>query len=194
MNTAKILLSGDRLALAQPRREMLETYHQWENDLGTLMGYGNQVPQSWEAREAGWERQRKNRDYVQFEVVRLEDGAPIGITTLILDTYVRTAEFVMLLGSEFRGQGYATEAVHLTLDWGFHVAALRMVWLKVLEPNEAGRAAYSKAGFRQAGRLRRAGHWMGEVVDELMMDALPEDFPGKSAVRGTLSAAGRTAS
>ncbi|WP_301542984.1 GNAT family N-acetyltransferase [Streptomyces mayonensis] len=61
-----------------------------------------------------------------------------------------------------------------------------MVWLKVLEPNVAGINAYEKAGFRHAGRLRQAGYWLGEPVDELLMDALPADFPGPSAVRAAL--------
>ncbi len=61
-----------------------------------------------------------------------------------------------------------------------------MVWLKVLEPNAAGIAAYEKAGFRPSGRLRQSGYWLGEPVDELLMDALPEDFPGSSAVTAAL--------
>lgn len=182
MSKAHLLLSGPTLALGMPRREMLRSYHAWENDAATLMGYGNQVPQSWETREAGWERQRGNINYPQFEVVRLEDRVPVGMTTLEINRFVRSAEFVMLLAPEERGKGYAAEATRLTLDWAFHVAALRTVWLKVLEPNTAGIRAYEKAGFRHAGRLRRAGFWMGHPVDELLMDALPEDLPGPSAV------------
>lgn len=90
-----------------------------------------------------------------------------------------------LLAPESRGQGLATEATRLTLDWAFHLAHLRMVWLKVLAPNTAGITAYQRAGFRQAGRLRQAGYWLGEVVDELLMDAVRADFPGPSAVRDT---------
>ncbi|MFF2846900.1 GNAT family N-acetyltransferase [Streptomyces sp. NPDC058001] len=178
------LLTSDRLGLAQPRREMLAEYHRWENDPGTLLGYGNQFPQSWEVREAGWEGQRGNHHYAQFEVVRLEDLAPVGMTVLSVNPFVRTAEFVMLLAPEQRGKGYAAEAARLTLDWGFHLGALRMVWLKVLAPNAAGIAAYEKAGFRTAGRLRQAGYWLGQPVDELLMDAVPAEFQGSSAVGG----------
>lgn len=52
------------------------------------------------------------------------------------------------------------------------------VCLQVLEPNAPGATAYGKAGFRHAGRMRRAGFWQGMPVDELMMDAVPEEFPG----------------
>jgi RimJ/RimL family protein N-acetyltransferase len=183
-----ILLRGDRLALGMPRQDLLPEYHKWENDLRTILGYGNQMPQAWEVRAAGWDRQRANERYKQFEVVRLEDGAAIGMTTLQINTYLRTAEFVILLAPAERAKGYATEATRLTLDWGFHLGALRMVWLKVLEPNAKGISSYEKAGFRSAGRLRQSGYWLGQPVDELLMDALPQDFPGPSAVASAIGA------
>ncbi|MFC5723812.1 GNAT family N-acetyltransferase [Streptomyces gamaensis] len=108
------------------------------------------------------------------------------MTVLHVNTYVRTAEFVIALAPNERGKGHATEAARLTLDWAFHMAALRMVWLKVLEPNRAGVAAYEKAGFRPSGRLRKSGYRLGQPVDELLMDALPEDFSGPSAVIAAL--------
>ncbi|RDG36875.1 GNAT family N-acetyltransferase [Streptomyces corynorhini] len=182
MSDPHILLAGEDLALGMPRQEMLSEYHRWENDPGTILGYGNQFPQAWEVRSAGWERQRGNQNWQQFEVVRLEDGKAIGLTTLQVNKFVRTAEFVIVLAPEERGKGYAAEATHLTLDWGFHLGALRMVWLKVLEPNAKGIGAYEKAGFRQTGRLRQSGYWLGRPVDEILMDALPEDFTGPSAV------------
>ncbi|MFG2225237.1 GNAT family N-acetyltransferase [Streptomyces sp. NPDC048644] len=76
----------------------------------------------------------------------------------------------------------------MTLDWAFHLGSLRMVWLKALEPNRAGITAYEKAGFRPAGRLRQSGFWLGEQADELIMDALREDFPGPSAVSTAVDA------
>ncbi|MET9148335.1 GNAT family protein [Streptomyces sp. NPDC004042] len=182
MNDPHILLRGETLALAMPRQDMLAAYHAWENDPATILGYGNQWPQPWEVRAAGYERQRGNERYQQFEVVRQDDSTPVGMTTLEVNTYVRTAEFVIVLAPEERGKHYAAEAARLTLDWAFHLAHLRMVWLKVLEPNAAGIAAYERAGFQRSGRLRQSGYWLGKPVDELIMDALPDDFPGPSTV------------
>lgn len=186
MNQPKFLLRGERLALAQPRAEMLPEYHRWENHLGTILGYGNQVPQSWETRAAGFERQAKSDRYIQFEVVHIEDEQPVGMTILAIDHQVRTAEYTMLLAPEARGRGFATEATLLTLDWAFHLAALRMVWLKVLEHNAAGIRAYENAGFKSGGRLRQSGFWLGDPCDELLMDILSAEFPGPSAVKREL--------
>ncbi|SDU76303.1 GNAT family N-acetyltransferase [Jiangella alkaliphila] len=184
MSAPHLLLHGDRLALAMTTAEHLAEYHRWETDPGTILGYGTQLPQSFETRSAGYESQARSDRQARFEVVRLSDAAPVGMTVLHVDHAVRTAEFVMLLAPEARGQGYAAEAATLTLDWGFHLAALRMVWLKVLEPNAAAIRAYERAGFRPAGRLRQAGWWHGESCDELLMDAVRADFPGPSRVPG----------
>lgn len=68
------------------------------------------------------------------------------------------------------------------MDYAFHITNLRMVWLKVLAPNKAGVRAYEKAGFRSAGVLREAGYWLGQVCDEVIMDALASEFTGFSTV------------
>ncbi|MEU7167150.1 GNAT family protein [Streptomyces morookaense] len=181
-----VLLTGERLALGMPRPEALAEYHAWESDPTTILGYGGRFPQPWEARLATWERRRADRDHVQFEVLRVKDRQSVGLTWLQINSIAATAEFAILIAPAMRGKRYAEESTRLTLDWAFHLGALRSVWLRVLEPNRAGLAAYEKAGFRFAGRLRRSGHWLGQCVDELLMDALPEDFPGPSALCGIL--------
>lgn len=182
MSELNLLLRGDRLALAMPQAEHLPEYHRWETDPATILGYGTQLPQSRETRTAGYEAQARSDRQARFEVVLLADERLVGMTVLHVDHQVRTAEFVMLLAPEARGQGLAAEAATLTLDWGFHLAALRMIWLKVLEPNAAAIRAYERSGFRMAGRLRQAGWWMGASCDELLMDAVPTDLPGPSVV------------
>ncbi|MEU0686773.1 GNAT family N-acetyltransferase [Streptomyces uncialis] len=180
MTAPHVLLPGQRVSLAMPDRDHLPAYHRWENDPGTILGFGTQVTQSWEVRAGGWEGQQANRDYPQFEVITTDDHRPVGITTLQIDGAVRTAEFVILLAPEARGQGLAAEATALTLRWAFEYAALRMVWLKVLAPNTSGVAAYQKAGFQPAGRLRQSGYWLGRPCDELLMDAIADDHLGPS--------------
>ncbi|MEU5425973.1 GNAT family protein [Streptomyces olivoreticuli] len=182
MSSPHLLLAGERLALGIPRQETLTEYHIWENDPATILGRGNRFPQSWEVRAEAWERQLDDRDHATFEIVRLKDKQPVGMTTLRIQPRLRAAEFTIVLAPAQRGKRYAEEATRLTLDWGFHLGALSTAWLRVLEPNRAGIAAFAKAGFRFAGRLRRTGHWLGQSVDVLLMDALPEDFPGPSAM------------
>lgn len=117
------------------------------------------------------------------------EATPVGVATLLPDHGVRTAEFVIMLGPEARGQGLGAAATWLTLDYAFHVTNLRMVWLKVLAPNVGAIRAYEKAGFQHVGAVRQAGYWLGQVCDEMVMDALASDFIGPSVVIPTIGTA-----
>ncbi|MGH3719252.1 MAG: GNAT family N-acetyltransferase [Pseudonocardiaceae bacterium] len=104
------------------------------------------------------------------------------LNNIAADDVTRSAEFVINISPEAQGKKFGTEATWLTLDYAFHLTNLRMVWLKVPEPDVGAIKAYEKAGFKPASRLRSAGHWLGEVCDELFMDALPVEFSGESVV------------
>ncbi|MCG7523440.1 GNAT family N-acetyltransferase [Streptomyces sp. OfavH-34-F] len=191
MTEPTLWLTGETCGLGPYRADLVETYWQWEQDPTLMIGYGRQVPESLEARTEGMRHQLQGSN-IRFTVYDLGGPVPVpvGVTTLLPDDAVRTAEFVVMLAREARGRGLGTEATRLTLDYAFHVACLRMVWLKVLAPNAAGITAYERAGFRHAGRLREAGYWLGEVCDEVVMDALARDFTGPSAVRALLGRTG----
>lgn len=179
-------LRGKRVALGPFTRDLVEDYWRWEQDPEVIIGYGRQTPESLEARIVGYESQaRSMADQTRFTVYDLtsEGGPrPVGTTALRIDHYVRTAEYVVLLGPEGRGRGLAREATLLTLDYGFHITNLRAVWLKVLEHNTAAIRAYEGAGFKLVGRLRCSGYWLGAECDEIVMDAVADEFPGPSVV------------
>ncbi|MFJ4681551.1 GNAT family N-acetyltransferase [Kitasatospora sp. NPDC088783] len=173
----------DTCGLGPYRADLVGTYWRWEQDPALLVGYGRQQPEPLEARTEGIAHQLRGSN-IRFTVYDLtgETPVPAGVTTLLPDSAVRTAEYVVMLAPEARGKGLGTAATRLTLDYAFHITNLRMVWLKVLAPNKAGVRAYEKAGFKAAGTLREAGYWLGQVCDEVIMDALASDFTGFSAV------------
>ncbi|MFF7625113.1 GNAT family N-acetyltransferase [Streptomyces cyaneofuscatus] len=187
MNTAPdpiLWLGTDTCALGPYRADLVETYWRWEQDPALLVGYGRRQPESLEARTEGMAHQLRG-DNIRFTVYNLTTGSPVpaGVATLLPDSSVRTAEYVVMLAPEARGRGLGTAATRLVLDYAFHITNLRMVWLKVLAPNKAGLRAYEKAGFRTAGTLREAGYWLGTVCDEILMDTLAGDFTGPSVIQ-----------
>ena len=151
------------------------------------MGYGQQTPDSLVSRTAGVGSQVKNvDDQARFTIYDLSGATPVpvGTTALVIEHRHRIAEFFILIGdSANRGRGIGTTATRLTLDYGFHITNLRCIYLSVLAPNEAGVKAYETAGFRRIGERRQSGSWLGEVVNEVLMDAIPADFPGASLVK-----------
>ena len=53
----------------------------------------------------------------------------------------------------------------------------------MLEHNTAAIRTYQAVGFKEVGRLRRSGYWLGAECDEIVMDAVSDEFPGPSVVR-----------
>ncbi|WSX47266.1 GNAT family N-acetyltransferase [Streptomyces sp. NBC_00963] len=180
-------ITTETCALGPYRPDLVETYWRWEQDPALLVGYGRQSPESLEARTEGMAAQLRGSN-IRFTVYDTTKDTPIpaGVTTLLPDDSVRTAEYIVMLAPEARGRGLGTQATRLTLDYAFHITNLRMVWLKVLAANTAGIQAYERAGFQHAGALRQAGYWLGEVCDEVLMDALAADFTGPSAIKNLL--------
>ena len=176
--TPLLWMRGERTALGPFTRDLAELYWQWENEPAVIAGMGRQTPESLEARLAGYDAQARSMGTIPrftiYDLTRPGGPVPVGTSALRIDHYVRTAEFIILLGADGRGRNLATEATRLTLDYAFTISALRSVWLKVLEPNLGAIAAYEKAGFAHAGRLRRAGYWRGADADELIMDVVAD--------------------
>lgn len=173
------LCSGERLALALAREEMMRDYHRWETDPATVVGFGARWPVSWEVFQARFRSSHTTAHYQLFEVITAESAVPVGTAALSVDQSVNSAEYTLVIAPEHRGRGYATEATSLTLDWAFTIASLSAVWLEVLAPHTAAVHAYLKAGFRDAGRLRSAALWHGRRVDKLLLDCVPGDLPEK---------------
>jgi len=186
MTEPLIWLRGDKVGIGPTHADLVPEYWRWENDPAVIMGYGRQTPESIESRTEGYGHQVKaSINQARFTAYNLtgDTPTPAGLTTLLVDHQVRTAQYLILLAPEARGHGLATEATRLTLDYGFHLIALRMIWLKVLEPNVPAITAYERAGFKHAGRLRQAGYWLGDPCAELIMDATREDFPEPTVIQ-----------
>ena len=120
-------------------------------------------------------------DNIRFTVYDLTGEVPIpaGIATLLPDSAVRTAEYVVMLAPEARGRGLGTATTGLVLDYGFHITNLRMIWLKVLAPNTAAVHAYEKAGFVIEGRQREHAWVRGRYEDNVLMGILRSEWAAR---------------
>lgn len=181
-------MRGETVALGPFSRELIPLYWRWESDPRCLLGYGQQYPETIQNREDVFTAQsRDGNPYFTLYDITTDPPTPVGISTIIVDHRTRTGEFILMLGPEGRGRGLATEATRLTLDYGFHITNLRNIYLSVLAPNTAGIRAYEKAGFTLIGRRRNSGYWLGDIVDHILMDATPTDFPGPSTLKQHLT-------
>lgn len=182
-------LTHDGVGLGPLRADLAESYWRWENSLPVMAGYGRQTPESLIGRAQGLESQMKYTEgQTRFTVYQDLEGVwtPVGMTSLVIDHRYRTAEFFIYLANEGRGHGIGTKATTMVLDWAFHVTQLRSVYLSVIANNAAAVRAYEKAGFRVIGTRRQSNSWLGQPADEILMDAIPADFPGPRLVEAAV--------
>ncbi len=188
-----INILGERVALGPMRRELLDAYLRWSNELAVLQNAPVPGPVTHEAQVARFERTSVADDPIAFTIYVRADQArgapsgnaeaggawsPIGTTALLgIDWRNGTAEYAILIGeAAARGRGYGTETTRLMLDYAFTALGLRSLMLRVAAYNLAGAAAYRTAGFREFGRRREAVWMGGRFWDTLYMECLAREF------------------
>ena len=186
MSDPLIWLHGEHAGIGPLRSDLVEEYWRWEQEIPTIVGYNRRTPQPLEVTRQilieGYER-ASDRE-LRFTVYDLtgKEPAPAGIAQVITDQPRGNGEYIVALG-ESRGKGVGTEATRLVLDYAFHVANLECVYLSVIEPNVGAIRAYEKAGFKRQGIRRNSNRWLGQTVNEVLMDAIPAEFEGPSLVK-----------
>lgn len=107
------------------------------------------------------------------------NGQPVGLVALAdIDTADATAMVWYLLGdSACAGRGIISSAVNQLAAKCFRELKLESIYAWVMEDNAASARVLKKAGFREAGRLRRAAHSNGRQIDRIYFDLLPSECP-----------------
>jgi [ribosomal protein S5]-alanine N-acetyltransferase len=93
-----------------------------------------------------------------YVAARKEDGAPIGICSLVKREGLDEVDLGFAILSEFRGRGYATEAAAWTLACARELHGLRRLVAITTPDNDPSARVLEKLGFRFARMVRlRAG-------------------------------------
>ena len=174
---ATLIVVGENVALGPLRRDLLSTYHRWNNTVSTSRTLGLSWPTTIEQEAAIYGQRSGSASSVYFTVYAAAAQSPVGVAYLYeIDHRHRRATFGITIGdAPNRGKGYGTEATRLVLDYAFASLGLSNVMLTVLEFNVAGYRAYQKAGFREFGRRARCSFMNGRLWDLIYMQALADD-------------------
>jgi len=174
-------LQGQKVYLSPISLDDAETYAAWLNDLETTRFLVQATKQiSLHGEREVLEHLSKGQNYA---IVELGSDRLLGNCGLMdIEETNRTAEVGIFIGLDAaRGKGYGTEALRLLCDYAFNVLNLRSLMLRVYDYNERAMASYRKAGFREAGRRRKAHFYGGAYHDVVLMDLLAEEL-GPSAL------------
>ena len=171
-------LVGDNVYLSPISLDDVEEYTEMVNNIEVSIGLGCVVYTNIMDFESEKELLNSIKKEKIFGVRLLENDELLGnVSFKSIGEIHRTAEMGIMLGNpKYQRKGYGMEAINLLLDYGFSFLNLRNISLNVFEYNEVAYNLYKKAGFKEAGRLRKAVEIMGKTYDVIIMDMLKEEF------------------
>ena len=165
-------LQGARVTLAPPRPEYVDDYLRWFGDPLVTRYLTMRNPPSRQQEVEFLERMASNDSDVFWSILLGERHiGSIGIHGI--DWRNRTAITGVMIGErDCWGQGFATESMRLRTRYAFQELGLETLTTHVNSDNEASRRALQRAGYRQAGVLRRHVYvegdfrdvWLGEIL------------------------------
>lgn len=174
----RFFIRGKKVGLGPMRKDLLETYTRWVNNLQVTRTLGiPNIPMTVE-REQGWLDSALTSQDPLFTIYELTTKRPIGNTGLHdIDPSSGTATFGLLIGeTTVWGKGFGTETARLMLNYGFDVLGLHNIDLEVFAHNPGGIKAYERAGFKKIG-IRRGARKVGrDRYDILYMDAVADEI------------------
>ena len=174
------MLHGPRVTLRSMRRDDLERFNAFNNDVETELAGGGDppFPQSLERLQAQWDADaaKGGRDGMAFAIEA--DGLFIGQCALFNERRIDgTAELGITIGDKaYWSRGYGRETIGLLLEYAFRLVNFRRVWLQVWGNNARGIRCYLACGFVEEGRLRRHVWSQGAYVDLVEMGILREEW------------------
>lgn len=178
------MLESKRLVLTPLEAEDLPLLVEWRNDPTIAPWFFNALPLTRSGQEEWYRRYLTNRTQQIFiirlksELRRGEDGkpfrVPIGTHGFTLDWENRAAELGnILIIPAYRGNGYASEAEKLVIDYCFDHIGVHKLTGELFADNEAILHVHKKAGFQIEGILRQARYrngWRDVVVIGMLCD------------------------
>lgn len=141
------MIKGDRLNLVPLTEEDVELIRQWRNRHKDSFYDANEISAE---RQKMWYEKYKESPTDRMYIITLKNGEKIGTVALFeMSVPDRTARLGrVLLLEEYRGYGYAEEAVKLLLKYAFETFRLYRIKTDTYIDNIDAIAIYARAGFK----------------------------------------------
>jgi len=168
------MIKGKRVAIGPLLPDDSSAMFRWFNDVDAARLDLAYRPTDWGAFKAWSENLAKDTSRIVFAVRKINEAPIIGFSGLSgIHSVHRSADIAVRIGDEAnRNQGYGTEALRLTLEFGWRHLNLHRIALTALAHNERAIRAFRAVGFVQEGLARSAAFIDGSWHDLVIMGIL----------------------
>ncbi len=139
----------------------------WINDPENNQFLHYDLPLEYEKTCAWFEKNKGRTD--RYDAVIEVDGIPVGLIGLLsIDQKNQKAEYYVSMGEAgFKGQGVASKASKLLLEFAFRFLKLEKVYLYTETGNVVAQKLFERVGFQKEGILKNDLYSRGRFVDRI---------------------------
>lgn len=180
------LFKGQLIRLAAPQPDDKEIIARWHNDAEYLRQLDSAParPRPASYFDAGIDKSKDEHEF-GFAIRTLADDKLIGYTELEVYWSHQVAWISIGIGeADYRGKGFGTEAMRLTVAYAFRELNLYRLSLSVFSYNPRAVHLYEKLGFVHEGVMRSALYRDGQRHDMLIMGLLRPEWERSQADSG----------
>ncbi|MFM2207134.1 MAG: hypothetical protein RL213_1109 [Bacteroidota bacterium] len=177
-----MLLTGELIRLRALEPTDLNRLYRWENDSsiwsvsGTMAPFSRYVLEEF-VNQAHQDIYTNKQLRLMIDLKYISDAEEpdepkaVGCVDLFeFDPRNRKAGLGILIADRAdRGKGYATEALHLVVEYSFQVLDLHQLYCNVRVDNESSIALFKKSGFEVTGLKQDWVYENGRYIDEYTM-------------------------
>lgn len=181
-------LYGERLTLRTVERDDAEFLQRWQSDPRVRVPLGMMHPRNLNQVEEGMEKYVESDDGINL-LVCVDDwegadqadsddeteATPVGMVSVMHLDHTRP-ELAYWLIPDAQGDGYATEAVELLLEYTFDTFEIQGLWAQAFAYNEGSWGLLERLGFVHEGTMRNHRFVRGEYVDVVCYGLLREEW------------------
>lgn len=172
-----MVLASEQIRLRALEPEDLDLLYLWENDTQVWEVSHTQTPFSRFVLKLYIESAHQDiytAKQLRLIIERKSDGMALGCIDLFdFDPdHKRAGVGILIAYDEYRGKGYATEALELIKDYSFHSLGLRQLYCNILLENTVSINLFEKHGFKQCAVKKDWVRYGKQWKDELTLQCI----------------------
>lgn len=181
------IIMGERVKLAPPSPEMLETFNRWFADREVTRYLGGTYPQSLKAEQEWFDKMASSDKQILWATFAIDGDNErlIGTTDVTVNWKHRNAATGNLIGEKSEwGKGYGSEIVQLRTDWAFSDLPIEKLTSSTFAENVGSRRVLEKAGYQTVGTARREIWRHNRWHDAWLCEILRDDWEARRVASG----------
>lgn len=163
--------------------EDADTFHAWNADSEMARQVDYVWPPSSLAATRAWAQRmatQEPKDDALWCAIETVTGELVGsLNTHSANRHAGTFSYGIALGAEYRGRGFATEALPMVLRYYFEELRYQKVTAVIYSFNAVSIGLHEKLGFQLEGRVRRMIYTGGQYHDKLFYGMTREEFAAR---------------